>query len=54
MWATFWGLFLAASLLIFAGLAIVVTVRGFGEARALLGRDDGQGDGEPADGSEDS
>ena len=42
MWATFWGLFLAASLFVFARVAIVVTVRGFGEARGLLGREKSQ------------
>ncbi len=50
MWATFWGLFLLVSLAIFAGVAIVVTVRGFGEARALLGRGDDQDEGSGADG----
>lgn len=35
-WPTFWGVVLAASLLGFAALAIVVTVGGWRDLRAML------------------
>ncbi len=35
-WAIFWGLLLAAALVVFAGLAIAVTVGSLGDIRSML------------------
>ncbi len=35
-WATFWGWLLLITLIVFAGLAVVVAIRGFRDLRALL------------------
>jgi len=41
-WAMFWGLLLVAALLIFAGLAIAVTIGSLGDIRSMLRRIDEQ------------
>ena len=41
-WALFWGLLLVAALVVFAGLAIVVSIGGLGDIRAMLRRIDEQ------------
>ncbi|MEC9032729.1 MAG: hypothetical protein VYB15_12700 [Planctomycetota bacterium] len=49
-WASFWGWVLGASLVIFAGISVVVTIGGFRDIRTLLkqtgGSDDDEREGE--------
>ena len=39
-WSVFWGLLLLVCLLVFAGLAVVVAVGGYGDIQALFRRMD--------------
>ncbi len=43
-WLTFWSAFLIGSLVLFAGLVVVVSVRGFADIRALVQHQRDRGD----------
>tara|TARA_B100000809_G_scaffold126092_1_gene124353 strand:+ start:333 stop:524 length:192 start_codon:yes stop_codon:yes gene_type:complete len=55
-WATFWGWTLGISLVLFAVIAVVVTIGGYRDIRSLLEKagDEGDSDGDPGDGKAES
>ena len=48
-WASFWGWFLVAVLVVFGLLAVVITIGGFADARALFSSIDKKHDEEQDD-----
>ncbi|MFP6631086.1 MAG: hypothetical protein VCD16_00455 [Planctomycetota bacterium] len=55
-WATFWGWTLGISLVLFAVIAVVVTIGGYRDIRSLLEKDGDAGDSDvaPGDGKAES
>ena len=55
-WATFWGWTLGISLVLFAVIAVVVTIGGYRDIRSLLEKDGDEGDSDvaPGDGKAES